>query len=271
MSKKHLFIISWNEENIIDHTINHYKEYVDKITLYDNNSTDKTISKAISVYPDIEVITFDTANRFNDGKHTEIRNNCWKKEVWNNPDDWAIIIDADEWLLFYKKDEKKTILDDEAFLNKYHSIYAKGIQAVSTRVMYNYPLLQQVKFIPDNQFGKVAAFRPFFFKETNFTNGGHGFYPHFSDEAFEFFSDDKLSKFRVSTDEVKLLHLKYINKKYLYKRHKEYANRLSRYNYAHKCGMEYLMGKEYIDEKYEEFSKHEPLPSYSKLEYKFQG
>lgn len=267
MKKIHLYIIAWNEQNIIGHTINHYSPDVTGITLYDNESTDNTIKAALRAYPGIEIISFDTAQKFNDGKHVAIRNTCWKSRQWE-PDDWVIIIDADEWLLLKKgQSSLSSALHNEAILSNYHSIKACGVQAVCERINYQKNLMaQQVNYYPDNNFMKVLAFRPFFFRNTNFSNGGHEFHPEFSDHAFDY-GDKFIMKLKKNETDFALIHWKYIHRKLLYARHRLYSEKLSRYNYGHRCGMEYAYGKAFIDKKYQEFSMLIPCANPSALDY----
>jgi len=266
MKKIHLFIIAWNEENIIGHTINFYREKVSHITLYDNCSTDNTVSNAKEAYPGIEVISFNTSNRFNDGKHVEIKNQCWQQHNWGI-DDWAIIIDADEWL--WINNFNSSILFENQILKRHHSIIAQGYQAVSERINFSYGLLNQVKLYHDPLFSKAIAIRPALIKATNFMNGAHSFYPEISDLAFELFGVEYLSKMTTSKA-FNLIHMKYIHRRNLYHRHQLYVARLSRYNYAHRCGLEYTHGKDYINDKYSQFAKLIPLSNLNTLAYRTQ-
>lgn len=262
----HLFIIAYNEEDIISHTINYYAPHVAGITLYDNESTDNTVSKALSAFPAIEVIRFGTSKKFNDGKHVEIRNSCWQNKIWQ-PSDWAIIIDADEWLMHRQRQPLLNALNDADCLNNYHGIKCLGVQAVAEKINYEDELLPQTKLYHDSSYQKAIAFRPFFYAKTNFTNGGHNFYPEISDQAFNNIGVNKLNRMRISEREFAVVHLKYIHRKKLIKKHTDYFARLSRYNLAHRCGMEYGLGKEYVDKKYLQFSGLIPYASMADMAY----
>lgn len=266
----HLFIIAWNEQDIIAHTIRHYAPHVGRITLFDNESTDNTVEIARREFPGIEIINFSTGNRFNDGKHLEIRNTCWQHTYKWHKNDWVIVIDADEWLLPRNKKPLLEALNEYEIQKKNHGIIASGIQAVSERINYHEPLLPQLRFYHDTNFRKAIAFRPFFYAHTNFTNGGHYFHPQISEAAFNELGVDQLSRMYLNTDDFYVLHLKYIHRKNLIKRHMKYVDRLSRYNYAHRCGMEYTNGKEYINECYEKFSRLRPFAMMVNTECNYQ-
>lgn len=263
----HLFIIAWNEQDIIAHTIRHYAPHVNRITLFNNESTDNTVQAAYREFPGIEIINFQTGNRFNDGKHLEIRNTCWQHTYQWGKNDWVIIIDADEWLVTKNKKPLLEALNDSEILRKNHGIIASGIQAVAERINYQDPLIPQMLFFHDTDFCKAIAFRPWFYLKTNFTNGGHHFHPQLSEMAFNEVGVDQLSKMYINTTDFYVLHLKYIHRKNLIKRHMKYVDRLSRYNYAHRCGMEYTNGKEYINECYEKISRLTPFAMTINTEY----
>lgn len=38
-----LYMIAWNEEMIIHYTTKHYREFCDRLVLYDNCSSDRTV------------------------------------------------------------------------------------------------------------------------------------------------------------------------------------------------------------------------------------
>lgn len=96
----HIFLLCYNEELIVAHTISHYRKYIPncKITIYDNKSTDNSINIAKKL--NCDVISFDTNNKNDPLKKRDIFNNCWK----NINTDWIIVADMDEWLCITKQD-----------------------------------------------------------------------------------------------------------------------------------------------------------------------
>jgi glycosyltransferase involved in cell wall biosynthesis len=90
---------------MIPHTVAHYRSRFPgcQITVYDNDSTDRSVELAISL--GCNVIRLDTQGILNEFSLTELRNSGWK--VAN---DWVIVCDMDEWLCF---DESKLKAEEE--------------------------------------------------------------------------------------------------------------------------------------------------------------
>lgn len=88
------FIIAWNEEDIIGHTVRHYQEHFGaKVNVFDNYSTDRTreIAEAAGAY----VEYFGKPGVLDDLTYLELKNNIWK----GSHADWDIVCDADEFLV----------------------------------------------------------------------------------------------------------------------------------------------------------------------------
>lgn len=97
--KVHVYVLCYNEEVILPHTIEHYRRNFKDcaITVYDNKSTDESrnIAKDLSC----NVIVWDSNNEQDEYKNRDIKNVCWK----NQTEDWAIVLDMDEWLVIDEK------------------------------------------------------------------------------------------------------------------------------------------------------------------------
>src|SRR5579885_430121 len=89
-----VFVMAYKEEIILPHMIKHYRDRFPscKITVFDNQSTDKTAE--IARANNCEVIEYNTNNQVDDGKLRNLKNNCWKSATT----DWCCVIDADEFL-----------------------------------------------------------------------------------------------------------------------------------------------------------------------------
>lgn len=94
----HTYTLVRNEELMIMFYLNHYKNISDKILVYDNGSTDKTIEIAKS-YPKVEIRNFEM-NGWDDLAITNLYNECWKDS--RGKADWVIICSADE-ILYHPK------------------------------------------------------------------------------------------------------------------------------------------------------------------------
>lgn len=92
------FIVAWQEAETIRLTLSHYNSFCEKVTLFDNYSTDGT--------PDIardmgaEVKQFGTPGVLSDDDYLTVKNNCWKKSKAK----WVFVGDADEILIAPSKE-----------------------------------------------------------------------------------------------------------------------------------------------------------------------
>ena len=122
-----IFILCYNEELVIPHTIRHYRTHFPSanITIYDNESTDR--SREIAAESGCRVVSWGSGNIQNEYIQQNIKNDVWKSESpfvevkidprpeWSGPG-WKIIVDMDEWLeiteqdLAYEEAEGNTIL-----------------------------------------------------------------------------------------------------------------------------------------------------------------
>ena len=89
-----IYLLCYNEELIIQHTINHYKSKFPNciITIYDNMSSDS--SELIAKNNNCNVIKFNTQGEDNELIKRKIINTCWQ----NVKKGWIIVADMDEWL-----------------------------------------------------------------------------------------------------------------------------------------------------------------------------
>ena len=158
----YVFLLCYNEEILIQETINHYKKFIPncKITFIDNKSTDKSVD--IAKKNGCNIISWSEGDEIVEYKYTEFKNNIWK----NINDGWIIIGYIDEWLcvtneqLELEKKKGTTFLDTHG----YHMISNSKC-----------PLLSDIDLHSINE-GVYWRFKPMCFlrpqiKETNFNNG----------------------------------------------------------------------------------------------------
>lgn len=97
----HAYVICYNEEDIIEHTLTHYSSFCSKIFLFDNGSTDSTLQKA-SKFKKVKVINFDTGGKKNNKYHSYIKSEEYKNysrkggQFTEEVADWIICVDSDE-------------------------------------------------------------------------------------------------------------------------------------------------------------------------------
>ena len=82
-----VYLMCYNEEKIIGFTVNYYKRQFPacKITICDNESSDKSVEIAKSLGCDIH--TYSTDGAFSETALTNIRNTIWKKTTTK----WVIV------------------------------------------------------------------------------------------------------------------------------------------------------------------------------------
>jgi hypothetical protein len=230
-----LFLLCYNEESMIIHTLNYYSKFCGKITILDNFSTDNSLDLVRTHFPNVEIKTFDTNGEHREDIMMEVRNNCWK----NSTADYVIVCDMDEFLYA------------ENLLEKLHHIKKQNISIpviVGYNMLsenfptdYNADITEQIKVgYRDRMFDKNIIFSPNNVKEINYGPGSHQCFPAFHTQPHV---DDVC--------ELKLLHYKYLNKEYLIKRHINYAVRMSDINKQRKYGFEYELGQDHINNVYE--------------------
>ncbi len=201
MESIEVFAICYNEELLLPYFIDHYKKMGAKITIYDNQSTDKSrsiIEKAGCTY-----MAYNSNNQIRDDLYLQIKNNCWK----DSKADWVIVCDIDE------------LIELNFDIRRYNIINTKGFDIIG--------LPPSRLGVLNKMYSKHIMFRPNHFKEINYTPGCHSLNPI------------PIGTISGSIEIANLLHYKYINEDYVYNRHIMYQERLSDINKQLGWGIEY--------------------------------
>src|SRR6187399_3504250 len=149
------YIICWNEEKIIRHTLNHYSSFCRKITLLNNFSSDNTIGVAKRYFPDIDVVDFDTNNEHRDDVLLEVKNNCWKKSTA----DYVIVCDTDEFLYAPDIDGQLSMLLEHKVVLPLVMGFNMGAREFPAN--FDIPIYQQVTTgVRERLFDKQIIFSP---------------------------------------------------------------------------------------------------------------
>jgi hypothetical protein len=230
----HAFAICYNEEALLPYYLRHYSAFCDKITIYDNQSTDRSV-EICKANPKVEVISYDTGNEIRDDIYLQIKNNCWK----NCGADWVIVGDIDELVYHPQLREVlgKTIAT--AFAPALFNMFSKKFPTTDGQIW------EEVK--RGLQGGaKLNLFRPADIQEINYQPGCHEAHP-----VGRIVRDDSLN--------IKTLHMKYLGKEYYMERTRMSNSRLSAVNKRYGWGHHYQKSAEELsrtfDEQYKEAQK----------------
>lgn len=90
----HVYVVAYNEEFLMPFFMRHYKQFSNQITVFDNESTDKTAEMAKA--EGAVVVPFSTNDTFMDSANIKIKNEEYKKS--RGIADWVIVVDTDEFV-----------------------------------------------------------------------------------------------------------------------------------------------------------------------------
>lgn len=244
----HCYILCWNEEKMIRHTLNHYSMFCSQITVLDNHSTDATCEIIRKEFPQVIIQKFDTGGQVRDDIYLDLKNNCWKAS--RGKADWVVVCDADEFLFHHdikkelqiRKENKETLPVIQGFNMVHHEFPTD----------YKRPLYEQVQTgIRAFNFDKQILFDPNETIEINYQPGAHDCRPTIKTAHV------------VDPHPLNLLHFKYMGREHLYERHRLYASRISRFNQKNGFGAEYTFGKKHVDECFDLFEKDPQFKPYN--------
>ena len=88
-----VYTIVWNEEFMLPHFLAHYEKFADKIFVIDDHSTDKTAEIA-KAHPKVVYSEYGF-----EGLDEDEFNDTFYSFYKNNPSDWAIVADCDEFVV----------------------------------------------------------------------------------------------------------------------------------------------------------------------------
>lgn len=224
MSTIEVIAICYNEEKMIPFFLDHYSKFADKITIYDNESTDSSRNLLLGFDKrPLEIREYSTSNTLDDSVYLQIKNHVWK----NSSCDYVIIVDMDEFL--YHPNIKKFIEETQA--DAYRPV---GYNMVSEEFPVSGPLHETTTLgqYAEN-YSKIVLFRSNL-SDINFSLGCHEAVPTRGQHQITPHTDPEL----------KLLHYKNLSFDYRWNRHQLYKNRFSQYNKNTGCGYHYDFSNE---------------------------
>tara|TARA_R110002020_G_scaffold474816_1_gene707610 strand:- start:56614 stop:57924 length:1311 start_codon:yes stop_codon:yes gene_type:complete len=231
-----VYAICWNEQIIAPHFLKHYKKITDDITIYDNNSTDKTCE----ILAGLDIRKYDTGEKIRDDVYREIKENAWRECKDLGGYDWVIICDMDEFI--YCEDLKGAL--DKAHKQGYSLIKPTGYCMIGeerlipnpTDTLYN----KITKGCIDNNYSKICIINPNKVEEMNYSIGCHRATPKFEGRLLE-------------TNFIKLLHFNFLSLQYAIDRYAIYKDRLSDINIQQNWATHYTYKADKIREEYNMF------------------
>lgn len=218
----HAHILSWNEEKILPFTLDYYSQICEKIFIYDNMSTDSS-DEIYSKYPKVEVIKWESGNEIHELNYTKIKSEEYKKRSRNQDVDWVIICDCDEFLyhenLLHKLQEYKNLGITSPKING-HDMFSESFPIYDGDLITN-----KIKFGSDvyEPMSKQILIDPNV--DINYGIGAH-----------QSVCNNCQSN---ETAELKLLHYKFIDFKYVLERYRMSSKRLSNFNKNNGFGSHY--------------------------------
>ncbi|MBF8253711.1 MAG: glycosyltransferase family 2 protein [Deltaproteobacteria bacterium] len=205
----HVYSCCWNEIAVAEFFIRHYESFVERIVIYDEDSTDGT-REFLQTRPKVELRRFvrSNANSFELSKQT-VQNQSWKES--RGEADYVIIVDIDEHIFHpniteYLTEQKHagvTIVPTLGFQMVAEDFPSKDEHLASTRTIG----------FPDYLYSKPCLFDPKAIEEINLGVGSHSARPNGRVNIPE-------------RDELLLLHYKYLGFEYLSSRYKQLAPRI---------------------------------------------
>lgn len=238
----HVYTLCYNEEVILPYFLGHYSQFAERITIFDNQSTDqsKSIAKAHS---NVVLKSFDTKNQINDNVFSKIKNHCWKES--RGKADFVIVCDMDEFL--YHPD-MPTFLG-ELIRSGFTIAKPHGFDMVSEKSpSAQEQIYDEIKHgVRSKWSDKMALFNPNQINEIGYEPGSHSCKP---------LGKVKLYK---GDENLKLLHYKYIDRNKFIHKNQFYAKRLSKVNKKLGWGKHYTRTHEEQGEIFEKMLEQRKL------------
>lgn len=206
------YIVTWNREDIIHLTINHYKQFCSKVVIYDNFSDDRT--REIAECLGCEVRLFGKAGELNDQHYLEVKNSCWK----GSKADYVIVCDDDEILVGEFENVTDSIIRTQGYEMFSHDVPKESFFEIKTG-------------IENDNYSKWVCFDPKRVKEIDYVYGCHVANPK--------------GDISLTHEKMMLLHYRSIGgPDKLIARQKLYADRMSQVNKKWGLGSHYLISED---------------------------
>ncbi|QMV40797.1 glycosyltransferase family 2 protein [Cohnella cholangitidis] len=218
----HVYALCWNEEKMLPYFFRHYDNIADRYYIFDNGSTDNSLS-ILRAHPKVIVDKFTIQGNSFVKSAQKTYDHFWKQS--RGIADWVIVCNLDEHL--YHPNLRKYL--QHCSSHGITMIVPEGYEMVSNRFpKADKRLCKRITYgVRKKRFDKPQIFNPREIEEINFAAGRHTASP-------------AGNVVMPSTRKVLLLHYKYIGLKYLSSRYEEQKTRLRKTDIANRWGSEYL-------------------------------
>jgi hypothetical protein len=224
--KIEVFVICYNEEILLPFFLRHYERFADRITVYDNYSTDRS-PEICREHPKVNLIQYDSGNEIRDDIYLDIKNNCWKK----SDADWVVVCDMDEFLVGFNWLQEIDNNGVTVISPDWWEMFSETIPA-SNQGKQIYEMVN--KGVNLGQATKSIIFKPAKIREIGYNAGCHSF-----------LAEGEVNLLR--TGDMKILHYKHISLQYVLGRNTLFASRLSKINIENSWGYHYNFLREKVE------------------------
>jgi Glycosyl transferase family 2 len=235
----HLYTMSWNEERLLPFFFRHYDRWVDRYVIYDDNSTDATLTM-LRAHPRVEVRPFirSVPDSFVLSARA-IHNSCWKES--RGIADWVIMTAIDEHL--YHPDLAAYLMVCKR--SGITAIPALGYEMISDAFPQGKQRLCELvrRGEPAVGMNKLSLFDPNRLTETNYAVGRHN-------------ADPQGSVIYPQQNRLLNLHFKTLGLDYIIARYRFLAGGLGTRDRANQWGVQYDWTSEQIAEVYSARQAH---------------
>ncbi len=209
--KIHLYFLCYNDERLLPFVLEHYS-FCDKITVYDNSSTDKSV-EVIDSYPNTQVVSYN-GNGLDDILHMKMKNEIWKQS--RGKCDFVIIGDLDECV--YHPNIKEML--EELKKQGYTIIVPKGFDMITDEYPKKGEDIKKVvrRGRHNKMISKPCIFNPNEINEIDYSPGAHWCNPTGNVKIYQ------------SEGDIKTLHYKFMTKEDYLARCEDTCKRVHREN-----------------------------------------
>lgn len=234
----HAYTLCYNEQTLMPYFLRHYASFADEITIFDNESNDNTLSiiedfKSKCDIP-INVVTYKSDNQVNDSKYIQLKNMTLK--LSKGKDDWIFVLDTDE--LIYHPHIREYLEQ----LSEYDVIHPKAYHMIGKELPTTDGQIYEEanNGVFDSYHSKPCILNTHRLNNISFDAGAH----HLQSNATRILNWD--------SNEIKLLHYKWLSLQYVINNYKRNASRLSDENKRHGWGFHYMWQEDKIRQEYDQ-------------------